>query len=574
MVFLDFAFDGAVLTDTIEDCESEIYKQLQYTVGQLNGDDSVGRIGEVELSNIAIEQDTLISNGGDGYRVSYHARFPVAWGKPDAVPEVYTFKLPVEITWLGNMFFVGEHSEKCVWEFDQGLTPDTFFWHYRPEAEGCELVPELTREIEAVVTPGESKTAGMYPEIHKIWEDDALRVVVVFAAYSKGRLEGERAEGVTDDSGIRSYNDFNVAMHDRFAGYDMTTDPLDALGWPDVTEVHFEWRDDGGSIFVDSFLVDSLETAGEDFLARYNEVSARADVIIYNGHSGYGGIVQRFERMGDWSPGQYVVIAFNSCDSYAYGDGGVAAGHAAVNSDDPTGTRHVDTIYNVMASHTDAGDETSMIMIQGLMDPASPKRFDQICEEIHKYIDGNEDVSIQQLPVVTGEQDNVFFPGSDLFTWFRSGSIASSEENPIEIGHLAAGEYEFYLSATGDSDMRVVAGSATVPCVPTTDGSGVSCHLTLDGSTDVSVVIRASEAIDYELRGSGCRNNCTPHGNVFAGDANLDGVFDAMDIVAVLQAGRYLTGAPATWAEGDWNGDGVFDQWDLVLALQEADYLT
>jgi hypothetical protein len=64
-----------------------------------------------------------------------------------------------------------------------------------------------------------------------------------------------------------------------------------------------------------------------------------------------------------------------------------------------------------------------------------------------------------------------------------------------------------------------------------------------------------------------------------AGDANADLQFDQLDIVQVLQRGRYLTGQPATWGDGDWNGapggapnrppigDGVFDQRDIVASL-------
>ena len=56
------------------------------------------------------------------------------------------------------------------------------------------------------------------------------------------------------------------------------------------------------------------------------------------------------------------------------------------------------------------------------------------------------------------------------------------------------------------------------------------------------------------------------------GDSNEDGVFNQLDLVSVLQAGKYLDDAPATFAEGDWNGDGFFDQRDLVLALQAGTY--
>ena len=67
-----------------------------------------------------------------------------------------------------------------------------------------------------------------------------------------------------------------------------------------------------------------------------------------------------------------------------------------------------------------------------------------------------------------------------------------------------------------------------------------------------------------------------------AGDADMDLDFDQLDIVQVLQAGKYLTGELATWGEGDWNGapggspgdpppgNGRFDQLDLIAALNSS----
>ena len=71
-----------------------------------------------------------------------------------------------------------------------------------------------------------------------------------------------------------------------------------------------------------------------------------------------------------------------------------------------------------------------------------------------------------------------------------------------------------------------------------------------------------------------------------SGDADQDYAFDQLDLVQVLQAGKYLSGTAATWGEGDWNGapggipgnppigDGVFNQEDIVAALQSGVYLT
>jgi hypothetical protein len=57
-----------------------------------------------------------------------------------------------------------------------------------------------------------------------------------------------------------------------------------------------------------------------------------------------------------------------------------------------------------------------------------------------------------------------------------------------------------------------------------------------------------------------------------AGDSNRDGRFDREDITLIAQSGKYLTGLPASWAQGDWTGDSLFDQRDLVLALQTGTY--
>jgi hypothetical protein len=60
------------------------------------------------------------------------------------------------------------------------------------------------------------------------------------------------------------------------------------------------------------------------------------------------------------------------------------------------------------------------------------------------------------------------------------------------------------------------------------------------------------------------------------GDANLDGVFNSGDFVAVFQAGEYEDNAPrnSTWSEGDWNCDADFSTGDLVEAFQRGGYTT
>jgi hypothetical protein len=59
------------------------------------------------------------------------------------------------------------------------------------------------------------------------------------------------------------------------------------------------------------------------------------------------------------------------------------------------------------------------------------------------------------------------------------------------------------------------------------------------------------------------------------GDANLDGIFNSSDFIAVFAAGEYEDAVDdnSTWAEGDWNCDGDFTTADLVFALQTGGYV-
>ena len=67
------------------------------------------------------------------------------------------------------------------------------------------------------------------------------------------------------------------------------------------------------------------------------------------------------------------------------------------------------------------------------------------------------------------------------------------------------------------------------------------------------------------------RENTIPE--FVAGDANQDGQFNQLDIINILQTGKYLTGKDADWSDGDFDGNGVFNQLDIIAALQTGNYL-
>ena len=106
---------------------------------------------------------------------------------------------------------------------------------------------------------------------------------------------------------------------------------------------------------------------------------------------------------------------------------------------------------------------------------------------------------------------------------------------------------------------------------PSTDGGGLSLELVDSAIGELDAWNRAESWLPSVTPGGspGKANGFLPK----PGDANWDGVFDQLDVVAVLQAAKFLSGAPATFEEGDWNRDGKFDQTDIVAALQTGSYL-
>ncbi len=493
-VFVDATWEGKLVTDFSFDDRSTIQSQLFYTVGQLNGMNSVGRIDKAEVTNIKKSTTT------DGRtEVTYTAKLLVAWGNRSDVPQAIELKLPIDVSANGQTAFATKYGHDCVDFAAHDVDSGSMFYYYRPKASGCTIDAADLHTVQATVTPSPVQTTGKFPEYNKVWEDNRLEVVAIFGKNEDG--------ATTNDVGINAYNKFVNTMKTELTPHSVTTVPATVPSSPGVAAPDVEFNAtmaDGRTVKVVALLTDNVRLGLQQpaFRARYEALSQRADYIVYNGHAGLGTNVRALAAAGKWVKGQYVVIQLNGCDTFAYVDDALNRAHMAVNPDDPTGYKYMDLVNNAMPAFFHELTNTTMAMFRGLMAHKEPKTFEQIFKSI----------DTSQVVLVSGEQDNEFTPGGGgtPVTWpglTGTGSVVRSVEQRYETPVVEAGTYEFSIAGTNDADLYVRVGQApsttSYDCRPYKTGSNETCRVTLAQPSTVHVMVRgfSSRASTFELAG-------------------------------------------------------------------------
>ena len=485
-VFLEFNFDAQLRTTACWDSKNAIQDQLLFTIGQLNGELSVGRLDTAELTNITRTMDADSSH----CTIKYHARLPVTWSKRTAIPTRYDFKLPADMSYDVLEAFTTKYKDDCVDFGAHDVTSGSLFYYWRPNNSGCNLAAADIVKAPATVTASTVGTTGKYPEYHKVWEDNAFKVVAVFGKYKDGATAG--------DAGIDAYNSFVASIKADFKNKNLVTTPATVptnpgVGTPDIS---FEADLGGGkTVSIVALLVDNVREGGPAFNARYESLSTRADLITYTGHAGLGANVRFLAQQGEWVAGQYVIVFMNGCDTQAYVDNALSAAHMAVNTDDTTGVKYVDIVTNAMPSFFANMSASTLALVRALTAWEAPKTYEQIFKSI----------SSSQVVLVSGEQDNVYYPGMGGGTpvepgttgWTgmnETGTVATDEDKGFSTPTLAAGKYLFEIAGTGDADLYVRIGSAPTgenyDCRPYLSGSAETCEVTLDGPAKVYAMVR------------------------------------------------------------------------------------
>jgi len=496
---LDFEFDGTLLTDSAWDTRRVIQDQLLYTIGHLNGNNSVGRLDKLELSDITTAQE-------DGKtRVSYHAKMPVAWGSKTNLPTSYALTLPLDVSYAGQEAFTKKYKDSCVDWNAHDVDSGSMWYYYRPNQRGCSLAGADVIKVTASAVVSTANTTGKYPEYHKVWEDDVLHVVSVFGKYEDGAT-------TAGDAGISAYNEFVATVKGRLRNLGLETTPATVPSSPGVAEPDIEFRAklaNGRTVQVNALLVDNVASATPEFYARYEELSTRADLIAYNGHAGLGQNVRALARKGSWVSGQYLILFMNGCDTFAYVDGSLAQTRAALNPDDPEGSRYLDFVTNAMPAYFHSDSEATMALVDGLLAYDTPRTYEMMFRDIDSH----------QVVLVTGEHDNVYVPGYEeggeepvepTTPWAglsQAGSLSAGAEWRTETPVLPVGGYAFEMTGTGDADLYVRIGSAPTAelydCRPYRSGSKESCTVELTSPAVLHVMVRGySTTSTFDLTGS------------------------------------------------------------------------
>ena len=497
---LDFEFDASLQTDSSFDDKQTIQDQLLYTMGHLNADNSVGRLDNLELTNVKRTQS------GGKLTIAYHAKLPVAWGSKTNLPATYKLTLPKDLSFSGISAFTEAHKHSCVDFGAHEVDTGSMWYYYRPRQSGCDIKADEVVEVTATAKKSAQNTTSKYPEYHKIWEDNRLEIVAIFGKYEANATSG--------DAGISAFNEYVATTKRELLKLTPTVSTIPenvaSNPGPGTIDVAFEATlADGKVVKIVALLVDAITQVPAGFDARYESLTPTADIIAYNGHAGLGQNVRALARKGRWAPAKYQMFFMNGCDTFAYVDGSLAQTRAALNPDDPTGTKYMEFVTNAMPSFFHAMADASSALMQGMLSYQAPKTYDQIFANIDR----------SEVVLVTGEEDNVFKPGMPIggggggggggaaFTPFEeAGTLAKGIEKASSFD-VPAGTYTVELSGDGDADLYVKKGTAptqgSYDCRPYANGSKEKCSVTFQEAGKLTVMVRGYAATsNYTMKGS------------------------------------------------------------------------
>lgn len=380
---LELRFSAEVDARATDTARRAIASQLQYVQGALTT--AVKANGQANMPTLTNVRETV---SGDKKKITYEASLAVIWPKGRAAPSSYDLVLPKDVTALAA--FNTKYDGTCGRnEYGQ----DTFWHDFNPVAAGCRVEDADVVRASAAVRPHPQTTQGKYPEYDKVWADDSLDVVAVF---------GIIASNTPSDEGARTREQILNEAKSSLQGA-VRTDAEAVAGVIADSTVSGTIQIDGRTkkVNVTGILVQEASSAGAAFERRYGEVTAKADVIIYEGHSGLGKNINALARSTGATAGKYQLVYFYGCQTLAYLEPAMHEKRIALNgaASDPDGTKYLDIIATALPAYGDNGRST-LGLYRAMLDTRAPKTFNDLIRGI----------SPLHLTAVFGEHDNTFQP--------------------------------------------------------------------------------------------------------------------------------------------------------------------
>jgi len=385
--------NGRILTTATDDeqIKDQINDQLYYSIGILNGYNGVADLNRTPRELITINERNPLDAGL--IEIRYSAKLFVAWPRERAIPASIALAVPADTENGIFSFFEIYNVPACVDSSAHDVSAGIFWYYYRPNRSQCPLAdptrddPKLVSRFNLILGESSENTAGKYPEYSKVWEDGRLTVTAVF---------GKETSGATslNDPGIAAYNAFYKQLLRDFGRPVYMSERVPSRGpGVEITDVRLRFRVRSGEVDAHLFLVESIQSVGADFNAKYNAQTAKSDFVSYSGHSGLGANIRALARKGSFEPGQYRIYMVNGCDTFAYVDD-MLRDKSAQSNPDFGPNKFFDIITNAMPSYFHMNSHSNMVVIHALLGKRLTFR------QMLANFDGN------QRPVVTGEHDN------------------------------------------------------------------------------------------------------------------------------------------------------------------------
>ncbi len=369
----------------------EIRQQLQYLVGQFNGDRAVTDMNQLKIS---VDEATVQRVKSGILRISYAARFPVTWARGKRWPIRYEAVLPKSGDPVGRRYFYQAYGAKCI---DASLKPSfkEFYYRFRANIDSCPVhVDGIDKNIAVNTIVNFRKayrnTKTKHPEYAKIWEDRKLLVTSVFET-SKGRAThhdpGVRTMRETYEWLVQSYGvpkDINIEIDE------------DETLTPSHNDVRMKFDIEGkGVLDVQLLLTGSLADMSPEMEENYNRSVYVSDLVTINGKGSIGANLRALSEIGRYKNKQYQLFQVSGNDNFAYTDNSLQISHAR-GTPDASSSRYFDLITNARPDYFHANSLSSTVLIHSLVN--TKHSFHQI----QKSLRGGFDI------MVTAEQDNAW----------------------------------------------------------------------------------------------------------------------------------------------------------------------